>query len=158
MYCTVTNSQLIKEGAQGSGPPLGFTLGPLIPPRRLIYNTNTTTMPPLTQQEWTTIINDAIPSFLPPPLSPSPPPPPSSFSYSPASIAQTIDHTLLRLDATESQIDALCAEAIRYKFKSVCVRVGWVSRCVENLRDEGVDVCCVVGFHEGTYSTEEKVK
>lgn len=115
-------------------------------------------MPPLTQQEWTTIINDAIPSFLPPPLSPSPPPPPSSFSYSPASIAQTIDHTLLRLDATESQIDALCAEAIRYKFKSVCVRVGWVSRCVENLRDEGVDVCCVVGFHEGTYSTEEKVK
>lgn len=31
-------------------------------------------------------------------------------------------------------------------------------RCVENLRGEGVDVCCVVGFHEGTYSTEEKVK
>lgn len=79
-------------------------------------------------------------------------------------IAQTIDHTLLRLDATESQIDALCAEAIQYKFKSVCVRVGWVSRCVENLRGDGegegvdVSVCCVIGFHEGTYSIEEKVK
>lgn len=116
-----------------------------------------TTMPPLTQSEWTTIIHNALPSFLPPP----PAPPPSSFtSYSPASIAQTIDHTLLRLDATESQIDSLCAEAIRHKFKTVCVRVGWVSRCVENLRGSGSDVgvCCVIGFHEGTYSTEEKVK
>lgn len=136
-----------------------------IPTYTYMFNTTTTntTMPPFTQQEWTTIIHDAIPSFLPPPLSSpsSPLPSSSSFSfssYSPTSIAQTIDHTLLRLDATESQIDALCADAIRYKFKSVCVRVGWVSRCVKNLRGEGVDVCCVIGFHEGTYSIEEKVK
>lgn len=128
-------------------------------------------MPPLTQQEWTTIIHNAIPSFLPPPTPSSSSLTSSSLtsssltsssSYSPALIAQTIDHTLLRLDATEAQIDNLCAEAIRYKFKTVCVRVGWVSRCVENLRgngDEGgVGISCVIGFHEGTYSTEEKVK
>ncbi|OCL13279.1 hypothetical protein AOQ84DRAFT_117558 [Glonium stellatum] len=31
--------------------------------------------------------------------------------------AQTIDHTLLKLDATAAQIDALCAEARREEFK-----------------------------------------
>ena len=31
--------------------------------------------------------------------------------------AQTIDHTLLKLDATAAQIDALCAEARREGFK-----------------------------------------
>lgn len=35
------------------------------------------------------------------------------------SLAKTIDHTLLKLDATEAQIDALCEEAKREKF-AVC--------------------------------------
>lgn len=34
-----------------------------------------------------------------------------------AGIAQTIDHTLLKLDATEAQIDTLCEEAKRDGFK-----------------------------------------
>ena len=36
-----------------------------------------------------------------------------------AAFAQTIDHTLLKLEATGEQIDALCEEAKRYNFK-VC--------------------------------------
>ena len=33
--------------------------------------------------------------------------------------AKSIDHTLLKLEATESQIDALCEEARKYNFKVI---------------------------------------
>ncbi|OCK95727.1 aldolase [Cenococcum geophilum 1.58] len=72
--------------------------------------------------------------------------------------AQTIDHTLLKLDATAAQIDALCAEARQEGFKSVCVRLPFVARCVSNLRGSSVVVACVVGFHEGTYDTYAKLQ
>jgi deoxyribose-phosphate aldolase len=72
--------------------------------------------------------------------------------------AETIDHTLLKLDATASQIDALCSEARTEGFKSVCVRLPWVSRCVSNLRGSSVLVACVVGFHEGTQDTLSKLQ
>ncbi|MCX6613639.1 MAG: 2-deoxyribose-5-phosphate aldolase, partial [Acidobacteria bacterium] len=36
-------------------------------------------------------------------------------------LAQWIDHTLLRPDATEAEIAQLCEEAMQYKFFSVCV-------------------------------------
>ena len=42
--------------------------------------------------------------------------------------AQTIDHTLLKLDATAAQIDALCAEARRDGFK-----VGFVMFAMKGL-------------------------
>ncbi|KAF4310406.1 Deoxyribose-phosphate aldolase/phospho-2-dehydro-3-deoxyheptonate aldolase [Botryosphaeria dothidea] len=74
------------------------------------------------------------------------------------SLAKTVDHTLLKLDATEAQIDALCEEAKKDKFATVCVRLNFVPRAVSNLKGTGVGVACVVGFHEGTYTTEEKVK
>ena len=35
--------------------------------------------------------------------------------------AKTVDHTLLKPDATEEQIVALCAEASRYHFAAVCI-------------------------------------
>ncbi|OCK83795.1 aldolase [Lepidopterella palustris CBS 459.81] len=72
--------------------------------------------------------------------------------------AETIDHTLLKLDATATQIDALCAEARTEGFKSVCVRLPFVSRCVSNLRGSPTIVACVVGFHEGTHDTYSKLK
>ncbi|GME66515.1 deoxyribose-phosphate aldolase [Neofusicoccum parvum] len=74
------------------------------------------------------------------------------------SLAKTVDHTLLKLDATEAQIDALCEEAKTVKFATVCVRLNWVPRAVSNLKGTGVGVACVVGFHEGTYDTEAKIK
>ncbi|EOD44669.1 putative deoxyribose-phosphate aldolase protein [Neofusicoccum parvum UCRNP2] len=74
------------------------------------------------------------------------------------SLAKTVDHTLLKLDATEAQIDALCEEAKTDKFATVCVRLNWVPRAVSNLKGTGVGVACVVGFHEGTYDTEAKIK
>ncbi|KAL9100971.1 MAG: hypothetical protein Q9163_003713 [Psora crenata] len=73
-------------------------------------------------------------------------------------VAQIIDHTLLKLDATEEQVDSLCEEAKRYNFKSVCVRLQWVERAVCSLRGSRVRVACVVGFHEGTYPALEKAE
>lgn len=75
----------------------------------------------------------------------------------PSAIHRTIDHTLLSLDATNEQIDKLCAEAIEHKFASVCVRLRHVSRAMSNLQSwpEGA-VACVVGFPEGTHDTMEK--
>ncbi len=72
--------------------------------------------------------------------------------------AQTIDHTLLRLDVTQVQIDTLCEEAKICDFKSVCVRLEWVDRAVKNLQGSSVAVACVVGFHEGTQPVSDKVK
>src|SRR5829696_9081407 len=51
------------------------------------------------------------------------------------SVAGMIDHTLLKADATRSEIEALCREAAEYKFASVCVNPAWVAVCDRLLRD-----------------------
>lgn len=76
----------------------------------------------------------------------------------PASVPGTIDHTLLKLDATAAQIDNLCAEARVHQFATVCVRPNWVERCVANLKGSGVGVASVVGFHEGTMDLYQKLE
>ncbi|QIW99305.1 hypothetical protein AMS68_004823 [Peltaster fructicola] len=76
-----------------------------------------------------------------------------------SAISKTLDHTLLKLDATPSQIDALCEEARDVDpEKTVCVRPNYVSRCVANLKGTDVKVASVIGFHEGTYDTAYKLK
>ncbi len=66
-----------------------------------------------------------------------------------ADIARTIDHTLLKPDATEPQIRQLCAEALEYTFASVCVNPTWVPLCAELLRGSPVLTCTVIGFPLG---------
>ncbi|KAF2632684.1 aldolase [Macroventuria anomochaeta] len=73
-------------------------------------------------------------------------------------LAKTVDHTVLKLDATSTQIDSLCSEARTEEFKSVCVRLNWVQRCVTNLKGSSVVVAAVVGFHEGTQDTYSKLR
>lgn len=41
-------------------------------------------------------------------------------------IAQYIEHTLLKPDATEMQIRKLCEEAMEHQFATVCVNPCWV--------------------------------
>ena len=60
--------------------------------------------------------------------------------------ASLIDHTLLKPEASESDIRRLCEEAAQFGFASVCVNPGWVKRSVEFLRGSGVPVCTVIGF------------
>ncbi len=63
--------------------------------------------------------------------------------------AGMIDHTLLKPEASESDIRKLCEEAARYKFASVCVNPAWVRAAACNLRGSNVPVCTVVGFPLG---------
>ncbi len=64
-------------------------------------------------------------------------------------LAPYIDHTLLKPEATEEQIIALCAQARRWNFASVCVNPRWVKRAAQELAGTEVKVCCVIGFPLG---------
>jgi deoxyribose-phosphate aldolase len=63
--------------------------------------------------------------------------------------ASLIDHTLLKPEATESDIKKLCNEAIQFGFASVCVNPSWVKKAAEFLRGSSVPVCTVIGFPLG---------
>jgi deoxyribose-phosphate aldolase len=71
-------------------------------------------------------------------------------------LAAMIDHTMLKPEATASEIDVLCQEARQYGFWSVCVNTSWVSRCRDLLRGSQVKVCCVVGFPLGAMDSRTK--
>ncbi len=72
-------------------------------------------------------------------------------------LADYIDHTLLKATATETQIKALCQEAITHRFKAVCVNGCWVKLASTVLAKSTVEVATVVGFPLGAMSTEAKV-
>jgi deoxyribose-phosphate aldolase len=74
-----------------------------------------------------------------------------------ASIASLIDHTNLKPQATRDDISALCGEARRYGFASVCVNSYWVPLVAAALAGSSVKTCTVVGFPLGAASTEAKV-
>jgi deoxyribose-phosphate aldolase len=82
---------------------------------------------------------------------------PSSAGASLANVAGFIDHTLLKPDATLSDIDALCADALEYSFASVCINGVHVRRCAEILSGSTVKVCTVVGFPLGAVAPEVKL-
>jgi len=74
----------------------------------------------------------------------------------PPGIAQLIDHTLLKADATPEEIAWLCAEARQYHFASACINPCNVRQCSDALRGTGVTVCSVVGFPFGATLPEVK--
>ena len=73
------------------------------------------------------------------------------------SINRLIDHTLLKADASESQIRKLCEEAVDYNFCSVCVNPYFVKLCSQLLGGTDVLVCTVGGFPLGATPVEVKV-
>ena len=68
-----------------------------------------------------------------------------------------IDHTLLKPEATKTQIENLCKEAIKYDFASVCVNPTHVAYCAKLLKNSDVKVCTDIGFPLGSNTTETKV-
>lgn len=72
-------------------------------------------------------------------------------------IASFIDHTLLKPEAAEADVLRICAEAIQYGFKSVCVNPVWVKTVHQALRESSVLTCSVVGFPLGATPTDVKV-
>jgi len=67
----------------------------------------------------------------------------------PGDLARYIDHTLLKPGSTEEQVRTLCAEALEYNFRSVCINPTWVALAAELLRGSEVLTCTVVGFPLG---------
>ncbi len=74
----------------------------------------------------------------------------------PQGLAQYIDHTLLKPDATAADIDKLCAEAVKHHFASVCINPVWVGRASAALKGTGVAVASVIGFPFGATLSEIK--
>lgn len=77
-------------------------------------------------------------------------------TLSPAELAALIDHTSLKPDATQAQIETLCAEARECGFATVCVNPVWVPVCARLLSDAQARVCTVVGFPLGATTSEVK--
>jgi deoxyribose-phosphate aldolase len=74
-----------------------------------------------------------------------------------SAIAPSIDHTLLKPEATSADIRKVCAEARKYGFASVCVNPYWVSLVAAELAGSPVKVCTVIGFPLGANMTAIKV-
>ncbi len=71
-------------------------------------------------------------------------------------LASIIDHTLLKPEATEEEIFAVCKQAKDFGFYSVCVNGFWAKFAKHFLKDSPVKLCVVVGFPLG--SSEITVK
>jgi deoxyribose-phosphate aldolase len=71
-------------------------------------------------------------------------------------MAAMIDHTLLKPDATRTDIEQLCREAADHRFATVCVNPTWVAACAGLLRGSGVGVTSVVGFPLGATTPDVK--
>jgi deoxyribose-phosphate aldolase len=71
--------------------------------------------------------------------------------------AKLIEHTLLKPDATRSQVASLCEEALRYGFHSVMVNPANVALAAAQVHASGVKVGTVVGFPLGANLTTTKL-
>lgn len=73
-----------------------------------------------------------------------------------AALAAIIDHTILRPDATEAEVEQFCAEALQWKFAAVCVNPINIPRVVAALSGSPIKACSVVGFPLGATPTDVK--
>ena len=64
-------------------------------------------------------------------------------------IASTIDHTLLKADATRYQLKQVCDEARQWNFATVCVNAVNIPFVARQLAGSGVKPIAVVGFPLG---------
>jgi deoxyribose-phosphate aldolase len=64
-------------------------------------------------------------------------------------LAGSIDHTLLKPDATRDQITHLCHEAVFFRFAAVCVNPCWITLAASLLNGTPVKVAATVGFPLG---------
>ena len=74
-----------------------------------------------------------------------------------SSIARLIDHALLHPMLTDEQLAEGCAQAREWNVASVCIKPYAVSLAAEALAGSGVAVCTVIGFPQGSVTSETKV-
>jgi deoxyribose-phosphate aldolase len=80
----------------------------------------------------------------------------ADMNLTPAQLAAFIDHAQLKPETSLAQIKRLCAEALEYKFFSVCVNGCWVASAYQLLEDSDVKVTGVVGFPFGAMTSDTK--
>lgn len=73
-----------------------------------------------------------------------------------SSLAQKIDHTLLKPDATPEEIRRVCEEARKHQFATVCVNSTYVGLVADLLKGSVTKAIAVVGFPLGAASTVTK--
>ena len=71
-------------------------------------------------------------------------------------LAPLLDHTLLKAEARQEDLDRLCEEALEFRCACVCVNPLWVARCAARLQGSAVRTCTVVGFPLGAASSHMK--
>ena len=74
----------------------------------------------------------------------------------PADLHRYIDHTLLKPEATQADIDRICDEAVEFQFASVMINPSWVRHAARRLKGSNVAVGTVVGFPLGAHTPEVK--
>lgn len=67
-----------------------------------------------------------------------------------------IDHTILKPETVQSQVEMICEEALAYDFASVCINPTWVKLASTLLAESDVKVCTVIGFPLGANTPEVK--
>lgn len=72
-------------------------------------------------------------------------------------LSKYIDHTYLKPEGTQKDIDKLIEEAKEFDFKTVCINPTWIEYAVQALKGTDVEVCTVIGFPLGAMSTESKI-
>ncbi len=72
-------------------------------------------------------------------------------------LAKLIDHTLLKPNTLDEQVETLCAEAKEYGFASVCINPSFIPLAKSRLINTKVKVCTVIGFPLGANTTRTKL-
>lgn len=78
------------------------------------------------------------------------------MNLTPAQLATYLDSTNLRLDASASDIVALCKEAAIHRFACVMIYPGSVPLAAKELAGTGIKIGTVIGFPSGRFSTAAK--
>jgi deoxyribose-phosphate aldolase len=73
-----------------------------------------------------------------------------------ANLAATLDHTLLKPEATRTQVLQLCSEAAEHRFACAMVNPFWVSTAAAALVGTGIPVGVVIGFPLGASLSASK--
>ena len=78
--------------------------------------------------------------------------------YTQEQISALIDHTLLKPEATQQDLDNCIAVAKQSNVKAMCIRPMDVLYSAKALSDSSVLLCTVIGFPHGTVTTHTKVQ
>lgn len=73
-------------------------------------------------------------------------------------LARLIDHSRLRANATQTQIQQACDEAVEHGFACVTVNPSWTTFCAKRLKGTGVGINPTIGFPLGANTARLKVE